>query len=205
MLFKNTVKTFIVAGLIAVLWGNTVFALENSFYKVIKYQVPPGWDYVKSKERWHSGDPVFELKNSRGDSIRVTYYGLAGSRFKKPEEFEWWLDTVLAGKPKKISTITIAGQDAKSISLAYKYDENAYRQGRFANREYVYDEFIILPLAEGFMVLNLSFYDYAPIPMLFRPEEEWYPGSDRDVALIMKQWQDFLNSCKITSGKKPVK
>ena len=159
--------------------------------------MPKTWRYEAGRERWGGGDPTFSINKGWATTIRVTHYGLGGSRFKTPEDFESYLDNLFFGERKETKNLTISGKKAKSILLRYEHDEFTDHHGAFIPRQYAYDEFVILPLREGFLVFNLAVYSSAPFPSFIQPDEEWHSELDKKMAQTVKDWRSFLKSCKI--------
>ncbi len=160
----------------------------------IRCQEPESWSYENCRERWLGPDPCFAFR-SVNNYIKVTYYGLDDSRFKKPGEFITHLKE-LFGSIKAAEKVRIDGREATRIKL--RYDQGNYRDPHGAHRppEFIYEEFIILPLKKGFLVFNFKLNHSTPLPADFSREQAQQNlyGNSYDE---YQAWVLFTGSCKI--------
>ncbi len=163
---------------------------------IIDYVVMDNWEYSKARERWLGPDPTFKLARRIYISIRVTLYGLEGSRINTPEEFEEPLDQMFMGDQKTIETVMIDGAKAKSIRIYSERGDHIDYHGGYVPPDYILDEFVILPLEEGFLVFNFTAHWHVPLPDLSLSPEEADSDTDRAFLIVLQEWQSFLKSCR---------
>lgn len=159
---------------------------------------PDKWDYQKCKERWLGADPCFKFTDYP-DYIKVTYYGLEGSDFKSHQDMIQKLND-LFGKLEVTDTNKIRGREAAGIKLRYEYSARHDYDGKYMMPEFRYEEFILLPLKQGFLVFNFNMNHHVPIPSSFSKEDA--PKDLYDDAYENYQaWSTFLESCSVTNGR----
>jgi len=155
---------------------------------------PKDWAYEPCRERWLGQDPCFVFRNVH-DYIKVTYYGLAGSGFKKPEDFIGNLRD-LFGKFEDSGIVELGGREATRIILRYEQRRYHDPDGGHLSPRFLYEEFLILPLEKGFLVLNLKLSHLTPIPLEFTREDapkELYGAAYDEY----QTWVSFTESCRI--------
>ncbi len=154
-----------------------------------------GWRYKKGRERWLGSDPTFSY-NHYFDRIKVTHYGLESSRYETPEQYIAHLRN-LFGEFKILQTKDIMGKKAELIRIEYDYPEHTGHHGEYVPHEFVYEEFIILPVQEGFLVFNFNIHSIVPMPLSIftreKAESEWEEKQLQNI----KVWRKFLKSCKV--------
>lgn len=160
---------------------------------------PAKWAYEQCRERWLGPDPCFKFTDYR-NYIKVTYYGLEGSDFKTPQDLISRLKD-LFGKFEAMDTIKIKDREAVRIKLRYEGGDRHDRDGKYMMPEFRYEEFILLPLKQGFLVFNFNMNHHVPIPRTFSKEEA--PKALDDAAYENYQtWSTFIASCSVTKGAK---
>ena len=172
---------------------------------IIEYDVPEGWKYAKARSRWLSPDPTFKLEKSYMASIKVALYGInEDTGFSTPGALEDKIDKLLHDANKTVDTTSVAGKEAKSIQLYYEQSGFTDEHGVYVPENFVHDEFVILPLEEGFLVLNLVISWDFPMPSPSLSVEEADNDYDREVAQIFKDWRIFLKSCSFKPATRPI-
>ena len=156
---------------------------------------PQGWTYEPCRERWLGPDPCFIFRNHL-DYIKVTYYGLDGSEFRKPEDFTGHLKG-LFGKFEAMETVKVDGRETTRVKLRYKQGNRYDRDGRYRMTEFLYEEFLMLPLKKGFLTFNFKLDHHVPIPLDLAGKNA---PQDPDGAVFdeYRSWISFTESCKIT-------
>jgi len=99
-----------------------------------------------------------------------------------------------------MDTVKIRDREAVRIKLRYEqgghYDAHS---GRYMMPEFRYEEFILLPLKQGFMTFNFSMNSRLPIPGTFSQE-----GAPKDLYgdayEAYQSWSSFVESCSVTDG-----
>lgn len=158
---------------------------------------PAKWDYEQCRERWLGPDPCFKFTDYQ-NNIKVTYYGLEGSDFKTPQDLIQLLNG-LFGKFETMDTIKIKDREAVRIKLRYEFRAHQDRDGKHMMPEFRYEEFILLPVKQGFLAFNFNMKDYIPIPLTFSKEDA--PKDPYGDAYENYQtWYLFLESCSVTNG-----
>lgn len=149
--------------------------------------------YEICRERWLGSDPCFVFRNY-GAYIKVTYYGLNGSEFR-PEDFVKRLKG-LFGEFEAVETVKVDGRETTRIKLRYQQGNYYDHDGRYIRQMFLYEEFLVLPLKEGFLVFNFNLNHFTPIPSEFSkagaPQELYGPTYDE-----YQSWASFIESCKI--------
>jgi len=160
---------------------------------------PARWAYEPCRERWLGPDACFKFTDYR-NYIKVTYYGLTGSAFKTPQDLTARLKE-LFGKFEIEDAVKIENRDAWRIKLKYESGGHYEHHGQYLPKEFQYEEFIVLPLAQGFLAFNFNLVSYGPIPAIFSKEEapENLYG---DAYENYQTWSSFLKSCFVTEGAK---
>ena len=160
---------------------------------------PAKWTYEHCQERWLGPDPCFKFTDYR-NNIKVTYYGLEGSDFKTPQDLIQRLKG-LFGKFEAMDTIKIKGRKAVRIKLRYESGGYHEHHGKYLLPEFRYEEFVLLPLKQGFLAFNFNMNHHIPIPNSFSKEEapkDLYGNAYEDY----QTWSTFLKSCSVTNGAK---
>jgi hypothetical protein len=124
---------------------------------------------------------------------------LEGSDFRTPHDLIERLKG-LFGKFEAMDTVKIRDREAVRIKLRYEqgghYDAHS---GRYMMPEFRYEEFILLPLKQGFMTFNFSMNSRLPIPGTFSQE-----GAPKDLYgdayEAYQSWSSFVESCSVTDG-----
>jgi hypothetical protein len=156
---------------------------------------PAKLTYEQCTERWSGQDPCVEFSDYR-DYIKVTYYGLEGSAFKTPEDLIRELE-FLFRKFETRDTVKIKDREAVRIKLREEFRQRPGYEGHYRTLEFRYEEFILLPMKQGFMAFNFTMTRSAPIPRIFSQEEA--PEALYGDAYEMYQiWSSFLESCSVT-------
>jgi len=158
---------------------------------------PAKWAYEPCRERWLGPDACFKFTDYR-NYIKVTYYGLEGSTFKTPQDMTKRLKD-LFGKFEIEDSVKIQNREARRIKLRYESGGHYEHHGKYLPKEFQYEEFIVLPLARGFLAFNFNLVSYGPIPAIFSKEEapENLYG---DAYENYQTWSSFLKSCFVTEG-----
>ena len=99
-----------------------------------------------------------------------------------------------------METVKIKDREAVRIKLRYgrggHYDPHT---GRYMMPEFRYEEFILLPLKQGFMAFNFNMNSRLPIPRTFSQE-----GAPKDLYgdayETYQSWSSFVESCSVTNG-----
>ncbi len=182
---------------LSILLVSLVLAEEPLLDKVLQYKIPQGWRSEKGRERWLGPDPTVRLEGSKGGLIRVTHYGLEGSRLGTPETFKKRIDNLFSGESKEVEETSLSGKKAELIRLRYHYREFRDHDGRWVPSRFLLEEFLIRPLEKGFLVFNFTLSEDAPLPSMLLPEGESLSDRDREVITIIKEWRGFLESCNI--------
>lgn len=160
----------------------------------INCSVPKKWTYAQCRERWLGNDPCFTFRNVN-DYIKVTYYGLEGSEFKKPEDFIKNLKG-LFGQFETSERVKFDGRKTMLIKLRYEQGKHYDHHGGYRLPEFLYEEFLILSLKEGFFVFNFNLNHLTPIPFDFTKESE-SKNLYGDAYDEYQTWMSFIDSCKI--------
>jgi hypothetical protein len=160
---------------------------------------PAKWTYEQCQERWLGPDPCFKFTDYR-NYIKVTYYGLEGSDFKTPQDLIQRLNG-LFGKFEAMDTTKIKNREAVRIKLRYEGGDRHDRDGKYMMPEFRYEEFMLLPLKQGFLVFNFNMNHHVPIPNTFSKEEA--PKSlYGDAYENYQTWSSFIESCSVTQEAK---
>ena len=158
---------------------------------------PVRWAYEPCRERWLGPDACFKFSDYR-NYIKVTYYGLTGSAFKTPQDLKERLKD-LFGKFAIEDSVKIENRDARRIVLRYESGGHYEHHGKYLPKEFQYEEFILLPLAQGFLAFNFNMQSYGPIPTAFSREEA--PANlYGDAYENYQTWSSFLKNCFVTEG-----
>jgi hypothetical protein len=169
--------------------------VKMTLNNTLSCQEPVKWSYEPCRERWLGPDPCFRFTDYR-NYIKVTYYGLEGSEFKTPQDLIKSL-MGLFGKFEAMDTITIMGRDAVRIKLRYEDRGRWDRDGRYLMKEYRYEEFILLPMKQGFLAFNFNMNRRLPVPRTFSKE-----GAPKDLYgdayESYQTWSSFLDGCSVT-------
>ncbi|MBF0252655.1 MAG: hypothetical protein HQL29_02465 [Candidatus Omnitrophica bacterium] len=201
---KNIFTSMIAIVTAVFLYGNCFAAGEEHGKTaipedIIEYRIPEGWEYSKAPSRWLSPDPTFELTKGVEASIKVTLYGIVdGTKFSAPEAFENKINGLFRNVDRKDENTNVSGKEAKSIKLRYEQFGNTDEYGIYNPTVFVQDEFVIIPLDEGFLLLNLAVYRDFPMPSGPITVEEAYDDYEREYAEILKDWESFIESCRIS-------
>jgi hypothetical protein len=158
---------------------------------------PAKWDYAQCEERWLGPDPCFKFTDYR-NNIKVIYYGLEGSGFKTHQDLIQRLNS-LFGKFEVIDTIKIKDREAVRIKLRYDYRAHWDHDGKYKMQEFRYEEFILLPVKQGFLAFNFNMKNHVPIPLTFSKEDApngLYGNAYEDY----QTWSTFIESCSVTNG-----
>ncbi len=154
---------------------------------VFNYSPPEGWRQDSTRERWLGEDPTLSFRQGNA-LIRVTHYGLTDSKFQSPAEFRDWLKKLFETRTMKSENISLAGKTAERIRLEYSYEGHTDHHGAYMPPEFIKEEFIILPLDKGFLVLNINIHQMEP---------EFYTESEKDQKEIFDKWEQFLKSISL--------
>ncbi len=160
---------------------------------------PAKLTYEQCRERWLGRDPCVKFWDYR-NYIKVTYYGLEGSDLKTPQDLIERLKG-LFGQFESMDTVKIKDREAVRIKLRYEDRPFHAHDGHHTMPEFRYEEFILLPLKQGFMVFNFNMNSFLPIPRTFSQEEApsaLYGDAHEDY----QTWSSFLESCSVTDGGK---
>jgi hypothetical protein len=174
-------------------------AIKMTLNGTLRCREPAEWSYEPCRERWLGQDPCFQFTDYR-NYIKVTYYGLNGSAFKTPRDLTKRLKD-LFGKFEIEDGVKIDGRDARRIKLRYESGGRYEHHGKYLPKEFQYEEFIVLPLARGFLSFNFKLNNYGPIPGTFSKEEAT-ENLYGDAYKNYQTWSSFLKSCFVTEGAK---
>lgn len=174
-------------------------ALKMTLSGTLSCREPAPWSYEPCRERWLGPDPCFKFTNYR-HYIKVTYYGLEGSAFKTPQDLQERLKG-LFGKFTAEDSVQIGNREARRVKLRYESGGYYEHHGKYLPKEFQYEEFIVLPLARGFLAFNFNLNSHGPVPAAFSKEEapENLYGDARE---SYQTWSSFLQSCVVTEGAK---
>lgn len=174
-------------------------AVKVTLNGALSCREPAVWSYEPCRERWLGPDPCFKFTNYR-HYIKVTYYGLEGSAFKTPQDLQERLKG-LFGKLAAEDSVKIGNREARRVQLRYESGGHYEHHGRYLPKEFQYEEFIVLPLARGFLAFNFNMNSHGPLPAIFSKEEapEILYGDARE---SYQTWSSFLQSCVLTEGAK---
>jgi len=181
----------------------------ESLNGVLQCKAPENWDskfwLIRGmRERWLGKDPTFKYAHQWDDHVRITHYGLSGTHFETPEDYVAHLEN-LFDEPEEVKPITIDGREGELIRLRYHYDDYTDVHGAYFPPRFMYEEFAVLPLKEGFLVFNLDMQrHYISFPSEMHPKGGPDPSlTDREKQMISmaKDFHEYLNSCKILAGK----
>ncbi len=174
-------------------------AIKMTLNGMLSCGEPAGWAYEPCRERWLGPDACFKFTDYRS-YIKVTYYGLEGSAFKTPRDLTQRLKD-LFGKFAGEEDVKLADREARRIKLRYESGGYYEHHGKYLPKEFQYEEFIVLPLAQGFLAFNFNLVSHGPIPGTFSKEEA--PENLYGEAYKNYQtWSSFLQSCFVTEGAK---
>lgn len=172
-------------------------AIKMTLNGTLRCGEPAKWTYEPCRERWLGPDPCFKFTDYR-NYIKVTYYGLTGSNFKTPQDLTKRLKD-LFGKFEIEDSVKIENRNARRIILRYESGGHYEHHGKYLPKEFQYEEFIVLPLAQGLLAFNFNMNSYGPIPTAFSKEEA--PGNlYGDAYENYQTWSSFLKSCFVTEG-----
>ena len=155
---------------------------------------PEDWTYEPCRERWLGPDPCFIFRNLHA-YIKVTAYGLDGSRFMTPKDFIENLNG-LFDKFEAMETLTFGGREATRIKLRYEQSYFHDHDGGRRPASFLYEEFLIVPMEKGFLVFNFNLSRLTPIPLNFirenAPKNLYGTAYDE-----YRAWVSFTGNCKM--------
>jgi len=156
-----------------------------------------GWRFRDRRERWLGDDPTLKYRNGL-NLIRITHYGLEDSGFRTPAEYVEHLQKIF-DELEAVEPTSLAGREGILVRLRYEHREFTGHHGEYVPAEYSYEEFIIVPMDEGFLVFNLTLHHALPMPEGFYKGDEAVTGWEEELFQQVKTWQKFLASCSIVS------
>jgi hypothetical protein len=168
--------------------------IKLTLNSTIDCKEPNDWTYEPCRERWLGPDPCFIFRHIH-TYIKVTTYGLDGSKFINPEDFIENLKG-LFDKFEAMEAINLGGREATRIKLRYEQRHYRYRDGGNRQSSFLYEEFLILPMEKGFLVFNFNLNQLMPIPLNFTRDDapqDLYGSASGEY----RDWISFTESCKI--------
>jgi len=153
------------------------------------------WRREESRERWLGDDPTLKY-GTYSNLVRITHYGLEGSSFRTPEDYEARLENLFTEIESR-EPVSLAGRPGTLIRLRYENPEFIEHHGGFVSHEFGYEEFIIVPLAKGFLVFNFTLHHHSPMPMNRYTKKDAIGIWEKELAEKLETWKKFLAGCSI--------